>query len=493
MIDFQTASTVAAERVPAEYPRQPPFDPDQPYPEYTGRVGAEPNAVYAGVRQLLFDLGLDRDAYGTADWNPLGALIRPGQQVVLKPNIVLHTNYSGQSVEAVITHGSVIRAVADYALKALQGTGRLIIGDAPVQQCDFAAANRLSGLADVVAFYQDQGLPVELHDFRLVSSAHSVAGVRKASAGDPAGCVQVDLGANSAHAAANDYTRFRVTNYDPAFMQRHHNATKHEYIIAASILQADVVISLGKMKTHRKAGISITLKNLVGINGHKDCLPHHKRGSKAEAGDEYLNPSWIKRLTTSVQEIEDVQSSALTRLAIKAPKKLLYSLSFALAEDRYSEGSWWGNDTIWRTVVDLNRILFYWDAQRGQLAERPQRAFLSIVDGVVAGEGEGPLHPTPRPAGLLLAGFNPVAVDLTAARLMDFDWRKMPTLAGAAPIFTAFPPEKIHVESADAGLRGHLLQEEQKRYFAFVPPSGWRGHLELGNRRGRQDPARTGF
>ncbi|HZT43002.1 MAG TPA: DUF362 domain-containing protein [Chthonomonadaceae bacterium] len=479
MIDFKTASTVAAERIPAEYSRHAPFHPDQPYPEYAGPVGTEPNAVYAGVRQLLFDLGLDRDAFGTAAWNPLGALIKPGQQVVLKPNIVLHTNYSGQSVEAVITHGSVIRAVADYALKALQGTGKLIIGDAPVQQCDFAAANRLSGLEGVVAYYRERGLPVALHDFRMVSSAHSVAGVRKASAGDPAGCMRVDLGAASAHADANDHERFRVTNYDPAFMQRHHNATKHEYIIATSVLQADAIISLGKMKTHRKAGISITLKNLVGINGHKDCLPHHKRGSKAEAGDEYLHPSWIKRLTTGVQEIEDVQSSALARLAIKAPKKLLYSLSFALAEDRYSEGSWWGNDTIWRTVIDLNRILFYWDARRGQLADSPQRAFLSLVDGVIAGEGEGPLHPTPRPAGLLLAGLNPVAVDLTAARLMDFDWRKIPTLAQAASIFADFPPEDIHIESADAGLRGLLLQEEQTRYFSFVPPSGWRGHLEL--------------
>jgi len=38
------------------------------------------------------------------------------------------------------------------------------------------------------------------------------------------------------------------------------------------------------LKLHRKAGITCALKNLIGINGNKEYLPHHRLGgSQAEA------------------------------------------------------------------------------------------------------------------------------------------------------------------------------------------------------------------
>ena len=49
-------------------------------------------------------------------------------------------------------------------------------------------------------------------------------------------------------------------------------------------------------------------------------------------------------------------------------------------------GSWHGNDTIWRAVVDLNKILLYADGE-GVMRDTPQRRYYAIVDGVVAGEG----------------------------------------------------------------------------------------------------------
>ena len=54
-------------------------------------------------------------------------------------------------------------------------------------------------------------------------------------------------------------------------------------------------------------------------------------------------------------------------------------------------GSWCGNDTIWRTVVDLNRILLWFDGD-GKPRKVPRR-YLTIVDGIIAGEeayGTGP-------------------------------------------------------------------------------------------------------
>ena len=52
----------------------------------------------------------------------------------------------------------------------------------------------------------------------------------------------------------------------------------------------------------------------------------------------------------------------------------------------------------------------YADAE-GRVHEQPVRRFFSVVDGIVAGEGNGPLDPTPKRALVVLAGGNPVAVD----------------------------------------------------------------------------------
>ena len=91
------------------------------------------------------------------------------------------------------------------------------------------------------------------------------------------------------------YDNMRITNYDPAYLKQHHNADKHEYFINSDVLNADVVINMPKPKTHRKAGVTISMKNLVGINCRKEYLPHHTNGSKEEGGDEYLHRSYLKK------------------------------------------------------------------------------------------------------------------------------------------------------------------------------------------------------
>src|SRR6266699_4977391 len=61
------------------YPRRAPFHPPETYPEYPfGSSGTDSeNFIYAAVRDLLYELGLDRARFGTAQWNPLGELIGP--------------------------------------------------------------------------------------------------------------------------------------------------------------------------------------------------------------------------------------------------------------------------------------------------------------------------------------------------------------------------------------------------------------------------------
>jgi uncharacterized protein (DUF362 family) len=49
----------------------------------------------------------------------------------------------------------------------------------------------------------------------------------------------------------------------------------------------------------------------------------------------------------------------------------------------------------------------------------------AIVDGIVGMEGNGPIQGTPKPAGVLVAGHSPVAVDATCCRIMKLDPMKM--------------------------------------------------------------------
>src|SRR5512143_619747 len=77
------------------YPEEPPFHPSERYPEYPFEaISDRPNHAYAMVRELFRTMGLDRERFGTPSWNPLGELIKPGQRVVLKPNLVSHRNYA---------------------------------------------------------------------------------------------------------------------------------------------------------------------------------------------------------------------------------------------------------------------------------------------------------------------------------------------------------------------------------------------------------------
>src|SRR5262249_45327360 len=94
------------------------------------------------------------------------------------------------------------------------------------------------------------------------------------------------------------------------------------------------------------------------------------------------------------------------------------------------EGSWSGNDTVWRTSLDLNRLLLYGRTD-GMLAHLPQRQVLHIVDAVVAGQGDGPLAPRPLPLELIMAGRNAAAVDWVGAHLLGYAPERVPIVREA--------------------------------------------------------------
>ncbi len=109
------------------------------------------------------------------------------------------------------------------------------------------------------------------------------------------------------------------------------------------VREADLIVSLPKMKTHHWGGVSLSMKNLLGI------LP----GSRYGWPKNYLH---INGLTSS--------------------------------------------------IIGMHQVLPH---------------VVAIIDGIQGMEGDGPMFGTPVPHGLLAAGKDTVAVDVTCAKLMGFE------------------------------------------------------------------------
>ncbi len=479
------------------YPETPPFHPgvmtsngapletpEAPFGDFDNAS----NSVYAAVREAFHLLGLDTSHYGTQDWNPLGEIVHPGDRVLLKPNFVRHFNGYGLDPFSVITHAAVIRAVLDYTHLALRGKGQILVANSPLQSADMDVIRRLTGIDTVLEYFRScSPVPIDFADLRLeaVQVKDSMV-VKKRSIADPkTEYLAVNLGKQSnLESISGRSQQFRVTDFQREAMTAHHQPGRHEYLIPRAVLESDVVINLPKLKTHRKVGVTCALKNLVGINGQKDWLPHHSNRSIVEGGDEYEHPSRRKRLDTWLDEAMDQTDKLWVKRMLLAGRKTVWkSNQYAHFKDPYFEGSWWGNDTLWRTALDLNRILFCADRD-GQMTESIQRRYLVVVDGIIAGEGEGPLEPTPRPCGLIAAGENPALVDAVCARIMGFDPEKIPLIREAlnAPFLFGTSPG-----SAERGLKvrsndprwERISELSRSETLCFTPTQGWQGHIEL--------------
>ena len=87
-------------------------------------------------------MGLDKEHYGTKDWNPFAGIIKAGNAVVIKPNFVIHHN----------------------------------------------------GVQALVDYYQQKGANVKLYDFRKNWYPHGFkTGTRVELSGDPNGYRLINL------------------------------------------------------------------------------------------------------------------------------------------------------------------------------------------------------------------------------------------------------------------------------------------------------------
>lgn len=410
---------VAHDPTSVNYATTPPFDPDDHYPEYPYASAEDSpevspdNGAYRLVREglrLLHPVG-----FGSPDWNPLAGIVGPGNSVLIKPNLVDHSEW----INGQITHPALLRPIIDYVYKACGPSGRILLAEGPWTAGLFDRLVADVGIQAMVDHLSGvHGVPVMLQDLNKAQ---------------PDATPLVDLGRVSELRAVE-----RVW-YDAhgEVMQEGADPGIGQYRVAPWMLAADVVISVPKAKVHCSGGITVAMKNMIGIIPAWDG-PHEKA------------------------ELKDcAHTSDVDRAAGK-------------------QGIYLDNDTIWRSMADLNRILLYADGQ-GVLHPERQRRYLAIVDGIVAAE-DSQYQPRPYPLNTVVVGTEPVTVDAVTARCMGFDPRGLKSVTEAA-VREAYSLGPAHPSQVKVVVSGEETLSSSYRH-ALAPEAhifSWQGHLEAGD------------
>jgi uncharacterized protein (DUF362 family) len=256
-----------------------------------------------------------------------------GKRVLLKPNLV---EYSGKA--PINTHPSVIAATADSLFRL--GASEVTVADGP------------GHVRDSEMLIDECGLRIKLAEVGQVRF------------------VDLNFDAVRRISPRGGFTSFR------------------ELWLPETVLSADVIISMPKVKTHHWAGVTLSLKNLFG------CVPGNVYG-------------W--------------------------PKNVLH---------------WEGIDN---SIVELAATI---------------PVHYVIADGIVAMEGNGPLHGPSRHLGCLLFADDPIAADATCCRLMGIEPLRINHLQMTAPIGNSTLDRITHVGEPIASLRQTFVLMPEFRHIS---------------------------
>lgn len=212
----------------------------------------------------------------------------------------------------------------------------------------------------------------------------------------------------------------------------------------------------------------------------------HTEGPSYNGGDEHPNPGLKhraeRRIVAGVRQLSlrvPVVGPWMHRVARSVGRPV-----FGDTEQSVRSGNWWGNDTVWRMCLDLNKIVLYGNPDGSLRAPLPRnrKRHYALVDGILAGQGRGPLNPDPVAAGVVLFGVHPPSVDTACAYLMGFDPAKIPIVTGAfqsrgMPL-ADHSWRDVEVCSNHAAWNGPLVGIPSNQTFHFEPHFGWKGRIE---------------
>lgn len=354
-----------------------------------------------------------------------------GKSVLLKPNWVKHPTKEQDKLSLCTNEHFILAALEEVLLLK---PSRVLVADAPVNTCKWEHLLTKGFLETVEHLQSNYAIPITIKDFRRTYFL-SLTGESKPTMSDDNEYVFFDVGERSLleDITTEGKNKFRVTDYNPNDMQKAHHKGVHRYCITKDFFESDVIITLPKMKTHQKTGFTNALKILIGINGDKQYLPHHRLGASNHGGDCYKDYKFLASISEYLSDWANRNPGKsiypfLRRLAAKSWKYSHQEKGMSLA------AGWYGNDTIWRTVIDIQTIAQYGFVNGdglGLLSDTIQRKVYSLCDGIIGGCGNGPLHPSPLPLGVVAFSDNPYAMDVVGGVFFSMNIDRIPLLKHA--------------------------------------------------------------
>lgn len=459
------------------------FSPDTKYPEYSYPEWSQiPNLIYRKTREILYNSGLDSQNYETQNWNPLGDYISSGNRVFLLCNFVYHKRKteSNEDFYSKVTHPSVIRAICDYCVIALQGKGEILIGNSPLQSADFEKIKESLDLNKIEAFYKKNNpeVTVKFVDLRGYVTKLEKSGkltvikneIEKVG-------INVDFSNYSKLNETNGNARFRITNYSYKWIKKLHSKGNHTYCINKEILNSDVIISIPKLKVHEKVGVTLGVKGYVGAVASKESLCHHQFGPPCIKGDEYPDCNPLKITYSYLHDLAYSYKIPFITSMLQILDRNL-TRAFNRIGTKITAGAWYGNDTAWRMSVDLAKIMHFVD-KSGKVNDHVVRKNLVLIDGIIGGEGQGPLKPNPVFTNTLLFSDNVVDGDYVGALLMGYEPEKL-------KIIDSFYSESSVLKLIDCkpdqiiynGVTINTKELQKLIRYTYKPPVGWMNYFK---------------
>ena len=412
---------------------------------------------YENLKKYLFDFIQTTGVFENIGLN---------KKILLKPNWVYHNNNETDNL-CLTTHPNIILVVLEFVLQFKPAN--VIIGDSPIQSCNWELLHSLYFKDKINELQKLFNIPISVVDFR--NEKWEQKRKLKKNCRNMSDYVLYDLSTESLLETLSTKNKtFRVGDYDPNVTIKNHNKGTHKYLIAREVIDADIVVNLPKLKTHQKAGITNGIKNYVGAVGEKAYLAHYSSNLSKSGGDCFPGNNFFRLAAEYFSEISFKYKGHLLYYPLHFTSSIIWRFS---PRSKYANlsGAWYGNDTVWRMVLDINKIISFGNLN-GNILNTPQRKIITISDAIIAGQGEGPLKPSPHAMGMISVSKNDIFLDFVMAIIMGFDSRKIPLLKSFAD---AFDDSEFQVFYDSNRIN---MPDLYKYSINAIPPKSWAGYIE---------------
>jgi uncharacterized protein (DUF362 family) len=405
------------------------------------------------------------------------------KKVFILCNFVYHKrpNESDHQFKGKTTQPEVLLLLVDEVIKALGENIEISIGNAPIQSASWEKIIHDLKLNQMIDDLKNKyrNSRIDLCDLRLDITKRNFVGWSESVKNDDSfeNVVEIDLAEDSLlDIQYEEGVHYRIVDYSTERIEACHAKGKHVYLVNKKILDSSVLISVPKLKTHEKVGMTAAIKGCVGIVTHKDCLAHHRKGGSQLNGDEYPGNSLFRKFMSNFHDYVNSEELSKTSSFMKALKIVDRILRKLIKEaGGVIHGSWAGNDTTWRMALDIARISLYADST-GEMQNTPARYHFSLTDGIISGEGQGPLNSSPKDLGYLSWSENILSIDAVNALTMGFDIGELKIVNHAVLLnkyklatYANFNDIKVNVNGEVMNM--HQYNKSTNNY--FLRPAAW--------------------